>query len=54
MENFQKAFKALFSDEDTADMVLVDPENLADTGIDILAPEMAVIVILVGTRLHEP
>ena len=36
-ENFQKVFKALFSDEDTADMVLVDPENLADTGIDIVA-----------------
>jgi len=36
-ENFQKVFKALFTDEDTADMVLVDPENLAETGIDILA-----------------
>ena len=36
-ENFQKVFKALFSDEDTADMVLVDPENLAETGIDIVA-----------------
>ena len=36
-ENFQKVFKALFSDEDTADMVLVDPENLAETGIDIIA-----------------
>jgi len=36
-ENFQKVFKALFSEEDTADMVLVDPENLSDTGIDILA-----------------
>lgn len=36
-ENFQKVFKALFTDEDTADMVLVDPENLADTGIDIVA-----------------
>jgi len=36
-ENFQKVFKALFSDEDTADMVLVDPENLADTAIDIVA-----------------
>jgi chromosome segregation protein len=36
-ENFQKVFKALFTDEDTADMVLVDPENLAETGIDIVA-----------------
>ena len=36
-ENFQKVFKALFTEEDTADMVLVDPTNLADTGIDIVA-----------------
>ncbi len=36
-DNFQKVFKALFSDEDTADMVLVDPDNLAETGIDIVA-----------------
>jgi len=36
-ENFQRVFKALFSDEDTADMVLVNPENLAETGIDIVA-----------------
>ena len=36
-ENFQKVFKALFTDEDTADMVLVDPQNLAETGIDIIA-----------------
>lgn len=36
-ENFQKVFKALFTDDDTADMVLVNPENLAETGIDILA-----------------
>jgi len=36
-ENFQKVFKALFTEDDTADMVLVDPENLADTGIDIVA-----------------
>ena len=36
-ENFQKVFQALFTEDDTADMVLVDPENLADTGIDIVA-----------------
>jgi chromosome segregation protein len=27
----------LFTEEDTADMILVDPENLAETGIDIVA-----------------
>ena len=36
-ENFQKVFKALFTEEDTADLVLENPENLADTGIDIVA-----------------
>ena len=36
-ENFQKVFKALFTEEDTADMILVDPSNLAETGIDIVA-----------------
>ncbi|MBX2930597.1 MAG: chromosome segregation protein SMC [Chitinophagaceae bacterium] len=36
-ENFQKVFKALFTEEDTADMVLIDPENLAETGVDIIA-----------------
>lgn len=36
-ENFQKVFKALFTEDDTADMVMVDPENPADTAIDIQA-----------------
>jgi chromosome segregation protein len=36
-ENFQKVFKALFSEEDMADLVLENPENLAETGIDIVA-----------------
>jgi len=36
-ENFQKVFKALFTEEDTADLVLETPDNLADTGIDIVA-----------------
>lgn len=36
-DNFQKVFKALFTEEDTADMVLDNPENLAETGIDIIA-----------------
>ena len=36
-ENFQKVFKALFTEEDTADLILENPENLAETGIDIVA-----------------
>ncbi len=36
-ENFVKVFKTLFTEEDEADMVLTDPENLADTGIEIKA-----------------
>ncbi|MBS1737962.1 MAG: chromosome segregation protein SMC [Bacteroidetes bacterium] len=36
-ENFQNVFKALFTEDDTADMVLDNPENLAETGIDIVA-----------------
>lgn len=36
-ENFQKVFQALFTDDDTADMIMVDPENLAETAIDIVA-----------------
>lgn len=36
-ENFQRVFKALFTEEDTADLILENPENLAETGIDIVA-----------------
>lgn len=36
-ENFVKVFKTLFTEEDEADMVLSDPENLADTGVEIIA-----------------
>ena len=36
-ENFQKVFQALFTEDDTADMIMVDPENLAETNIDIIA-----------------
>jgi chromosome segregation protein len=36
-ENFQNVFQALFTEDDTADMVLEIPENLAETGIDIIA-----------------
>ena len=36
-ENFQKVFKTLFTEEDQGDLVLVDPGNLAESGIDIIA-----------------
>lgn len=36
-DNFQKVFKALFTEEDTADLILDLPENLAETGIEIVA-----------------
>ncbi|MEO6452770.1 MAG: AAA family ATPase, partial [Ginsengibacter sp.] len=36
-ENFQKVFQALFTEDDTADMILENPDNLAETGIDIVA-----------------
>jgi len=36
-ENFQKVFKSLFSEEDQGDLILVDPTNLAESGIDIVA-----------------
>jgi chromosome segregation protein len=36
-ENFQKVFQALFTEDDTADLVLENPDNLAETGIDIVA-----------------
>lgn len=36
-ENFQRVFKSLFTEEDTADMILENPENLAETNIDIVA-----------------
>ncbi len=36
-ENFQHVFKALFTEEDTADLILENPDNLAETGIDIIA-----------------
>ena len=36
-ENFQRVFKALFTEEDTADMVLENPDDLSETGIDIVA-----------------
>jgi len=36
-DNFQKVFKVLFTEDDTADIILETPENLAETGIDIVA-----------------
>ncbi len=36
-ENFQKVFKSLFTEEDQGDLILADPANLAESGIDIIA-----------------
>jgi chromosome segregation protein len=36
-ENFRRVFKALFTEEDTADLILENPDNLAETSIDIVA-----------------
>jgi chromosome segregation protein len=36
-ENFKKVFKTLFTEDDDADLVLENPENLAETGIDVMA-----------------
>lgn len=36
-ENFRKVFKALFTEEDEADLVLEQPDNLAETGIEVVA-----------------
>ncbi len=35
--NFQQVFKALFTEEDAADLKLTDPDNVADSGIEIYA-----------------
>lgn len=36
-DNFQKVFRALFTNEDQGDLILDNPDNLAETGIDIVA-----------------
>jgi chromosome segregation protein len=36
-DNFQKVFKTLFTDDDQCDLVLESPENLAESGIDVVA-----------------
>ena len=36
-ENFIRVFKTLFTEDDHCDLVLENPENLAETGIDVIA-----------------
>jgi len=36
-DNFQRVFKTLFTEDDQCDLVLENPENLAETGIDVIA-----------------
>jgi chromosome segregation protein len=36
-ENFQKVFKTLFTEDDQCDLVMENPENIAETGIDVIA-----------------
>ncbi|MFL5740004.1 MAG: chromosome segregation protein SMC [Flavisolibacter sp.] len=36
-ENFQKVFKTLFTEDDQCDLILENADNLAETGIDIMA-----------------
>lgn len=36
-EHFMKVFKSLFTEDDQCDLILENPENLAETGIDVVA-----------------
>jgi chromosome segregation protein len=36
-DHFQRVFKTLFTDDDQCDLVLENPENLAESGIDVIA-----------------
>lgn len=36
-DNFQKVFKTLFTEDDQCDLVLENPDNIAETGIDVIA-----------------
>ncbi len=36
-ENFQKVFRSLFTEEDTCDLILVNPDNPLESAIDIVA-----------------
>ncbi len=36
-DHFQKVFQTLFTEDDQCDLILENPENLAETGIDVIA-----------------
>jgi chromosome segregation protein len=36
-QNFQKVFQTLFTEDDLCDLVLESPENIAESGIDVIA-----------------
>lgn len=36
-DNFQKVFQTLFTEDDQCDLILENPENLAETGVDVIA-----------------
>ncbi|MCL6524677.1 MAG: chromosome segregation protein SMC [Thermoflavifilum sp.] len=36
-ENFKRVFRSLSSDEDQCDLILIDPQNIAESPIDIIA-----------------
>ena len=36
-DNFQKVFQTLFTEDDQCDLILENPEDLAETGIDVIA-----------------
>ncbi len=36
-ENFTKVFQSLFTEDDQCDLVLDDPENISESGIDVIA-----------------
>ena len=36
-DHFQRVFKTLFTDDDQCDLILENPENLAESGIDVIA-----------------
>lgn len=36
-DNFHRVFKTLFTEDDQCDLILENPENLAETGIDVIA-----------------
>jgi len=36
-DNFQKVFQTLFTSDDQCDLILETPENIAETGVDVIA-----------------